>query len=493
MKLYKRITSLLLCLVSILTLTACYNSDKAYIYFTLTEVPQTLDPQTAQTDTELMIVRNIFEGLLRKDENGKIACGVAKSYKKDGLTYTFNLRKDAVWSNEESVTAHDFVFAFRRAVDPKTEAPHSKMLENIENAKQILKGKKSADTLGVKAIDKHTLQIKLSAEDKNFEETLTTSVAMPCNEKFFNASAGKYGLDRDYTLSNGSYRLAKWSKEIFGIRLYRNDFYKGDFRARNAAVFLTLADEMTPLEILKEEDADIAFINPQETKNATAADLKTASFNKTCWFLTLSDGFSKEMRSSLISLATPQVFAKNLPEGYLTAQSIFPPSLSSDAIASGMPVYDLENAKKLFAQEVEKLSDKKFPADVVLYYYDDGISKSVVTDIVGHWQNQLGAFVNIESVSSPSVLSSQLKEQTYAICIFPISADSKNMAEYLKKFGVSYKGKDLSSTQSAILKSKNISPIMTQKTTIAYRKNLQNVKFTHGNGCIDFAYIVKGK
>ncbi len=491
MKLYKRIASLILCLAFIFTLAACDSSDKAYIYFTLTEPPSTLDPQTASSDTELMIVRNVFEGLLRKDENGKIVCGVAESYKKDGLTYTFRLRKNAVWSNEEPITAHDFVFALRRAVDPKTKAPHVKLLKNIENAASILKGKKSPDTLSVTAIDNSTLKIKLSKEDKNFEEALTTSIAMPCNEKFFNESAGRYGLEKETTLSNGSYRLAKWGKEIFGIRLYRNDFYKGDHRAKNAAVFLTLADELTPLEILTDGDTDIAFINPCDTSKAEDAGLKTASFDNICWFLTLSDGFSTGIRKSLISLAGPQVFSKNLPDGYTAAQSIYPPVLSAEANSSGMPVYDLESAKKLFNSEVGKLTDKKFPTDVVLYYYDDGISKTAVTDIVGHWQNQLGAFVNIKSVSSPSVLATQLKDQTYAMCIFPVSADSSNIEEYLEKFGIEHKGKNLSKTQADILKSNNVAPLMTQKTMIAYSTELKNVNFSHANGCIDFAYIVK--
>lgn len=487
----KRFTALFVSVFFIFTLTACDSESKAYIYFSLSEQPATVDPQTAQSDTELMLVRNIFEGLLRKNEDGKIVAGVCESFKKQNLTYTFYLRKDAMWSNEENITAHDFVFALRRAVDPETKAPFARRLLSIKNAKSILEGKKPVYDLGVKAINAQTLQITLSHEDKDFEETLTTSVAMPCSESFFKAAAGKYGLEKETTLSNGSYRLAKWGKEIFGIRLYRNDYYRGNFTAKNAAVFFSIDKERTPLEVLKDNDCDIAYIKPNEISTAKEFELNTASYNNICWFLTVSDGFSKGIRTSLISLANPQIFTKNLPDGYTAAESVFPKALNTKTASTGMPVYDLENAKKEFAQAVENLKDKKFPTNVVLYYYDDGISKSVVTDIVGHWQNQLGAFVNIEAVSSPSVLIPQLKDQTYALSIFPVTANSAHINEYLEKFGLSYKNQDTNTLQSKILKSKNIVPLMTQDTTVAFSKNLNNLNFTHGSGSIDFAFVIK--
>ena len=87
----KRFVAILLCAVMVLLLTACDNSDEAYLYFNLTEKPSTIDPQTASSDTELLIVRNIFEGLLRKDADGKIVCGVAESYEKNGLTISYDM------------------------------------------------------------------------------------------------------------------------------------------------------------------------------------------------------------------------------------------------------------------------------------------------------------------------------------------------------------------------------------------------------------------
>ncbi len=491
MNIYKCLTSLLLCIALILSLTACNSTDDAYIYFNLSQKPETLDPQTAKTDTELLIVRNIFEGLMRKNQKGEIACAAAESYKKKGLTYTFYLKKDLTWSDESPITSHDFVFALQRAVNPKTKAPFAKRLSAIKNAKSILEGNMPISSLGVKALDDYTLQITLSKEDKSFLNTLTTSVAMPCNEAFFRNASGKYGLDTETTLSNGSYRLAKWGKDIFGIRLYRNDYYKGSFKASNSAIFFSASEEQSPLMALKENDADIAFIKPEQKNEAIESGLKTKSYNNITWFLTISDGFVRDMRKSFISLSSSKVFSQDLSSGCYSAKSIYPDIITDKSIHTGLTSYNVKDSKKLFAKAVENLIDKKFPTDVVLYYYDDGASKSIVTDIVAHWQSQLSAFVNIESVSSPDLLISQLKEQTYAMTIFPVIANSSNTSEYLENFGINYKGEKLKDIQSQILESKNITPLFTQDTVIAYSENLSNLNLDHGDGCIDFAYIIK--
>lgn len=491
MKLIYRLLCLLLCLVLLLPFTGCSDTSEAYIYFELPATPLTLDPQTASLDQELLIVKNIFEGLLRKNSKGEIVCGAAESYSKDGLTYTFKIRKDAVWSNGEPLTAEDFVFALKRAVSPETKAPFASRLFSISGAEEIYNGKKSADTLGVTAPDSNTLTINLKQEDPLFEETLTTSIAMPCNQAFFTESAGKYGLFSDNILSNSSYKITRWRKDPFGIRLYKNSSYNGEFTANNAAVFITCDKDETPLERLEKTSVDMAFIDCALTKDATALGLKTVEFQNICWVLTLGDNFTKDMRTALSRLVGGEVFSHSLKDGYSAAGSIFPSCVSGAGDGLNATVYDPESAKKLYLKEVEALENKKFPTDIILYYYDDGNVKNIVTDIVGHWQSKFSAFVNIESVSAASLLTPQLTDQTYAMSLFPVSVDSGSVGEYLKKFGVDYNGEDLKEIQRNILKSENIVPVMFQNTVIAYSPYLSDVSTEFGNGYVDFSFIIK--
>ena len=485
-----RILSAILVVFSLLTLIGCKDKTKdAYIYFELPETPVTLDPQTASSDAELIIVRNIYEGLMRIDETGEITNGACVDYSKNGLTYTFTLREDMFWNNDEPLTSKDFIYGLRRALDPQTQAPFASRLFCIKNAKAVNSGSLSPDNLGVSAPDDNTVKITLEYEDADFLYNLATSVAMPCNEKFFKESAGKYGLFKDYIISCGSYRLTKWNKESFGIRLYKNEEYNGDFEAKNAAVFLTCNKDKPVTEKLKENNIDIAFIDSAQSSEMETAGLKTADIQNICWVMTMSNDLTKEMRTALFSLVGSNVFEDNLKDGYVNATSIYPEIY--DAVIDSVVVnsYNLEYGKNLYNEEVKKLENSKFPADIKLTYYDNGYVKPIITDIVGHWQSNLSAFVNIESVNDSQLLLPQLKNQTLAISVFPVKASSKNNAEYLINYGTLET--NLSLVQENITNAKNIIPLFFQDTTLCYTQNILEIPIYEDNGFIDFSLVVK--
>lgn len=490
MKIAVKLLSLMLSLLLIIPISGCSDTKDAYIYFELPEVPATLDPQIASTDAELLIVKNIHEGLLREDKDGSIVCGIAESYEKNGLTYTFKLRDDAKWSNGERITAHDFSFAFSRALNPETKAPFAERLLSIKGAAEYNSGTASSIS-GVEVSDDATLTVTLAYDDPDFEKNLTTSVCMPCNQEFFTSSKGKYGIFADNILSSGSYVLTRWRKETFGIRLYRNDEYSGFAKAQNAAVFITCDPEEAAIVKLEKNSIDMAFIDAAITNKAHSLGLKTKEFNNICWVLTLGNEFTPAMRKAFFMLVGGEVYSSSLPVGYTVATSVFPEILSEQAVLTGMTAYDLEAGKSLYLTELSRLKDNKFPSNVILYYYDDGYIKNVVTDIVGHWQSKLSAFVNIETVSSPEILTSQLTDPTYRMAIFPIRAKSDDIAEYLKNYGIAYDGSDLGTVQTKLLSSGNIVPVMFQNTVIAYSPAITEIKADLGNGYIDFAYIVK--
>ena len=109
-------------------------------------------------------IYNVFEGLNRLDNDGKVKPGVAtKSVaSKDGKTWTFTLRKNARWSNGDQVTANDFVYALQRTVDPRTQSQQQNIYQAVKNANEVVAGKTSPHNLGVKAKDKHTLVVHLT-------------------------------------------------------------------------------------------------------------------------------------------------------------------------------------------------------------------------------------------------------------------------------------------------------------------------------------------
>ena len=173
--------------------------------------PETLDPQKTQTVVEADIVYDLFEGLLTYDAEGKLVPGVALSWtvSADGLTYDFDLREEN-WSNGDPVTADDFVFSFRRLLDPATAAPYASLFYVIKNAEAVARGRARPEALGVSALAPHRLEIALARPTPYFLGLLAHQTAAPLDEK----AVAKYG--REFTragklVSNGAYRLVAYT------------------------------------------------------------------------------------------------------------------------------------------------------------------------------------------------------------------------------------------------------------------------------------------
>ncbi|WP_176552596.1 ABC transporter substrate-binding protein [Testudinibacter sp. TR-2022] len=187
----------------------------------------TLDPQKMEGEPEGQLARQLYEGLVTSDETGRILPGVAKSWdhSDDFKTWTFHLRDDAKWSNGEPVTAEDFVYAWQRLADPKTASPYATYLEYsaLENAADVIAGKKAANELGVKALDAHTLQLTLNAPIPYIDKLVEHYVMYPVHK----ATVEKFGDDwtKDGNLvGNGAFKL---DRQIVNekIELSRNPHY----------------------------------------------------------------------------------------------------------------------------------------------------------------------------------------------------------------------------------------------------------------------------
>ena len=173
--------------------------------------PESLDPALAESVGANNIARDLFEGLTANDAQGKTVPGVAESWKQtNNTTWVFKLRPNAQWSNGDPVTAEDFVYAIRRFVDPKTASTYAATFGTfLLNGMDIVAGKKPASEIGVKAIDKFTLEVK-TADPVTFLPSLMSNNNLGPVHR---ASVEKFG--KDWTkpgnlVSNGAYVLKDW-------------------------------------------------------------------------------------------------------------------------------------------------------------------------------------------------------------------------------------------------------------------------------------------
>ncbi|MBM6613449.1 peptide ABC transporter substrate-binding protein [Desemzia sp. RIT804] len=192
------------------------------------EIP-TMDSVRQRDMVSGNVMNNVFEGLYRQAEDGEIVLGMAAdepAISEDGLTYSFKLKENAIWSNGDPVTAQDFVFAWRRLVDPETKALGTHLIEDIvQNASEILAGEIKPTELGVAALDDKTLEIQLVKPITYFSNLLTLPVFFPQNEQFVTEMGYDYATSSETLLYNGPFTLKEWDGTGLSWIYQKNEQY----------------------------------------------------------------------------------------------------------------------------------------------------------------------------------------------------------------------------------------------------------------------------
>ncbi|WP_179378763.1 peptide ABC transporter substrate-binding protein [Jannaschia marina] len=182
--------------------------NQVFSYRLLDQFP-TLDPALNEETVGFHAIRQLFEALVSQDADGNVIPGVAESWENtDYTTWTFTLREDARWSNGDPITTEDFLYSWRRAVDPATASPYAWYIElsSIENATEILAGEADPETLGVEAVDERTLRVNLTRPLPFFPTIATYATFMPVHR----ATVEEHGDDwtaPENIVSNGAYVL----------------------------------------------------------------------------------------------------------------------------------------------------------------------------------------------------------------------------------------------------------------------------------------------
>lgn len=191
----------------------------------LDAAPSSLDPSLVTDTAAQHVLDDLFEGLTILSPDGHAIPGVAQSWdtSADGLTWTFHLRPTARWSNGAPLTAVDFVYAWRRTVDPKTGASYAQAVAPVLNAFEIATGKRPVTDLGAEAVDAHTLRVRLSEPTPYLPFLMTNAWMYP----LYRPVIEKYGDDWtrvDNIVSNGPFVLRE---NVIGNRLSfeRNPLY----------------------------------------------------------------------------------------------------------------------------------------------------------------------------------------------------------------------------------------------------------------------------
>src|SRR6185437_7863586 len=219
--------------------------------------PMSLDPHHVQGNWELNIVGDMMVGLTTEDADAKPIPGAAERWEQseDGKSWTFHLR-DHHWSDGMPVTAQDFVFAWRRILDPKTASTYAYFLYLIKNGEAVNTGKMPGSELGVKAPDDKTLIVELEHPVPFMLQYVMHVTTYPLPRHLVEAKGDAWTKPGTY-VSNGAYLLSEWSPNDHVTLVKNPTFYDAGSVKIDRTIFYPTTDYEAALKRLRAGELDI--------------------------------------------------------------------------------------------------------------------------------------------------------------------------------------------------------------------------------------------
>lgn len=499
----KKLISTIICLLILVTVfSGCGQDDGFVTTLELDSKVKTLDPQLASTLEDKILVKNLYEGLMREDENGNIVLGCAEDYdiKDSGKTYTFTLRDKLFWNDETPLTAYDFEFAFKRALSKVTNAPYSYLLNDVSS---------------FTAKNEKVFEIRLARKNDDFLKTLCKSICMPCNENFFNKAKGKYGLDPKFVLTNGSFYLKKWNKEgEYLIKISENEQYNGTFKPKALSINISLGDINERESRLEKEYVEFGFANYTCANKKSDKVSYINNYNTAYMLLINKKGIleSRNMRKAIEKSINRSYLEEKLPKSFSNAIKFIPPSIKinnkeiSKIINSSFSKYSPKSAGNYYRMALNEKPGSNLYGSSIIYFKDENI-QNLAKNVAETWQQTIDGYVNIKEFEDYSEFSSALYSKTYDFAIIPISTIDNDIYEYFSQININnarYKStlKRLKNANNdklrvsyakilmRIIKSeKTYIPLVFTSTVLGASKKYDIPKILPENGYIDFALI----
>lgn len=227
--------------------------------------PASLDPHKVESDVEFTLISDFFDGLVAVRNDGSIEPRLAEKWEeKDSTVWTFHLRPGIKWSNGQPIKAQDVVWSWQRLVDPKTASPYASYLGNMHvlNAAEIAQGTKTADALGVKALDDSTLQITLTQPTAAFLAMLAHPSLVAIDKDVVEKYGEKWTQPGNF-VSSGPYTIAQWvvNEKIIGER--NRQYWDDAHTVINKVTYLPISSETADINRYKAGEIDIVYVVPQ--------------------------------------------------------------------------------------------------------------------------------------------------------------------------------------------------------------------------------------
>jgi len=385
--------------------------------------PESLDPSISTGVPESFIQMDIFEGLVHPGPDGTLRAGVAESWEvsQDGLTYTFKLRPNAVWSDGKPLIAQDFIYSWQRILDPATASNYAFILWPIRNAEAITKGEMPKDKLAVEAIDEHTLKVTLKAPTAYFLQMLMHHAAYPVPGHVVEKFKAEWTRPGNI-VSNGAYMVQEWVPQGH-IKAVKNPKFRNAAEVQIDTVnYYPIEEYGTELKQFRAGELHATYDVPQEQipwlEQNMAAQFHNSPYFGTYYYAinVTREPFKSntKLRHALGMAIDRDILIKQITKGgELPAYGWVPP---------GVPGYEqsqvewgswdqkkrVAEAKKILA---EAGFDKGNPLKVEILYNTNDNHKKIAIAIAGMWKQNLGVEATLRNEEWKVYLQSRNKKQ----------------------------------------------------------------------------------
>ena len=463
MKRSKRLLALALALCTVLAMVGCTSAEPEQMTMraALVDAPVTLDPALAVTETEKTVAANLFENLMKQTPAGVVgaqASGYEYTDNMDGTeTYTFTLRNDIYWSDGKRVTAHDFVYAWQRLVDPATASPHASILNMVAGYADAISGDPTA--LQVSAGDDRTFVVTISGHCSYFLSVVCTAVStMPVRadaaapaepEEEPRTEQGEqetqpaqdWSMDAATLLTNGPYAVTGMTEE--GLSAAASERYY-DARRLGPDVlefrYTGSSEDAMALYDAGEVDFVLDAGDVEGAVEASSARVSTVLINQ------MATSLSESVRQAMSMVVDRNALAEAVGSEYRAADGLIPYGIvtsdgSSFRDANGAAIdndpeeYDArcQEAVGLLLSAGYSTAALEHMNPVTLLYESDAVNVKVAQMLQAVWRDKLGIRVSIRGVS-PEDMMTVLKNGEFSLALTDVNGDRNTALSYLNRF-----------------------------------------------------------
>lgn len=359
--------------------------------------PTTLDPTMSPDSHTSSLMTHLFSGLVALSPELTIVPDVAQAWdvSADGRRYVFHLRDDVRWSDGAPVTAGDFAYTWKRALDPATGSPSAGFLHHIAGARAFHQGRGSREDVGVRATDETTLLVELEEPTSYFLQLLVRPNHYPVPRHVVEAHGAAW-TEPDHVVTNGPFRLEAWQRGEKLI-LSRNPDYHGRFQGNVQRVELSpLTDWSARLQRYEADELDVLGIGffPAEQRQLArqrhADDYVSRPVLENCYLVfdvTRPPFDDVRMRRAFTLATNRRALAEEALQGYATpaAGGLLPQGMPGHSPDVGLP-HDPERARHLLA-EAGYPKGRGFPAVDALAF---GAVEARTDYLEAQWRRTLG-------------------------------------------------------------------------------------------------------